>query len=250
LSLGDGEDGILLPPQSTIRRLDQATQVVELTVTDTGVGMTDEVRHQAFEPFFTTKGGRGTGLGLSMVYGIMERHGGEIEATSAPGNGTTFTLRFQTVPEHLPTAPTRAPDRSPSRRVLVIDDDPRVRKTLVSLLRTAGHQITEAAGGREGLARFTEESAELVLTDLSMPEVNGWDVVAAVKARVPTCPVVLLTGWADQHTDETAGPGLVDRVLHKPVRLQELLQVIAELTPVRTASGDPARDSTGPPGRG
>jgi CheY-like chemotaxis protein len=235
---------------SSMGEIDQATQLVELTVTDTGVGMTDDVRHQAFEPFFTTKGGRGTGLGLSMVYGIMERHGGEIEAASTPGHGTTFTLRFQTVPEHLPTEPARLPDRRPSRRVLVIDDDPRVRRTLVSLLRAAGHQITEAASGGEGLARFAEESAELVLTDLSMPEVNGWDVAAAVKARVPTCPVVLLTGWADQHTDETAGPGLVDRVLHKPVRLQELLQVIAELTPVKKAGGDPARDSTGPPGRG
>jgi CheY-like chemotaxis protein len=230
--------------------IDQATQLVELTVADTGVGMTDDVRHQVFEPFFTTKGGRGTGLGLSMVYGIMERHGGGIKAASAPGHGTTFTLRFQTVPEHLPTEPARLPDRRPSRRVLVIDDDPRVRRTLVSLLRAAGHQITEAGGGGEGLARFTEESAELVLTDLSMPEVNGWDVAAAVKARVPTCPVVLLTGWADQHTDQTAGSGVVDRVLHKPVRLQELLQVIAELTPVKKAGGDPARDSTGPPGRG
>ena len=235
---------------SSMGEIDQATQLVELTVTDTGVGMPDDVRHQAFEPFFTTKGGRGTGLGLSMVYGIMERHGGEIEAASTPGHGTTFTLRFQTVPEHLPTEPARLPDRRPSRRVLVIDDDPRVRRTLVSLLRAAGHQITEAASGGEGLARFAEESAELVLTDLSMPEVNGWDVAAAVKARVPTCPVVLLTGWADQHTEETAGPGLVDRVLHKPVRLQELLQVIAELTPVKKAGGDPARDSTGPPGRG
>ncbi len=249
-SMGEGEERMPLPSQSTTRRIDQAIQMVELTVTDTGVGMTDDVRRQAFEPFFTTKGGRGTGLGLSMVYGIMERQGGGIEAVSAPGHGTTFTLRFQTVPEHLPTAPAGPPDRRPSRRVLVIDDDPRVRRTLVSLLRAAGHQITEAAGGGEGLARFAEESAELVLTDLSMPEVNGWDVAAAVKARVPTCPVVLLTGWADQHTDETAGPGLVDRVLHKPVRLQELLQVIAELTPVKKASGDPARDSTGPPGRG
>jgi PAS domain S-box-containing protein len=236
--------------ESSMGEIDQATQLVELTVTDTGVGMTDDVRHQVFEPFFTTKGGRGTGLGLSMVYGIMERHGGGIKAASAPGHGTTFTLRFQTVPEHLPTEPARLPDRRPSRRVLVIDDDPRVRRTLVSLLRAAGHQITEAGGGGEGLARFTEESAELVLTDLSMPEVNGWDVAAAVKARVPTCPVVLLTGWADQHTDQTAGSGVVDRVLHKPVRLQELLQVIAELTPVKKAGGDPARDSTGPPGRG
>jgi PAS domain S-box-containing protein len=250
LPLDNGAASAPLPHRSPTQRPDQATQLVELTVTDTGVGMTDDVRRQAFEPFFTTKGGRGTGLGLAMVYGIMERHGGGIDAASTPGNGTTFRLRFQTVPEHLPPAPARAPDRRPSRRVLVIDDDPRVRSTLVSLLRAAGHQITEAGGGREGLARFTEDSADLVLTDLSMPEVNGWDVAAAVKARVPTCPVILLTGWADHHTDETAGPGAVDRVLHKPVRLQELLQVIAELTPVRRGSGDPERDSAGPPGRG
>jgi len=95
------------------------------------------------------------------------------------------------------------------------------------------------------LAALTSDP--LLLTRLQTA--NGWDVAAAVKARVPTCPVVLLTGWADQHTDETAGPGVVDRVLHKPVRLQELLEVIAELTPVRTAGGDPARDSAGPPGR-
>lgn len=218
-------------------------------MTDTGVGMTDAVRRQAFEPFFTTKGGRGTGLGLSMVYGIMERHGGSIVAGSTPGHGTTFTLRFRTVPERPPTAPARPPGRRPSRRVLVVDDDPRVRGTIASLLRTAGHRITEAASGGEGLMRFTEEPAELVLTDLSMPEVTGWDVAAAVKARVPTCPVVLLTGWADQQTEETAGPGLVDRILHKPVRLQELLRVIDELTPVRETSGDPTEDSTGPPGR-
>ena len=248
-STGDGEERMPLPPESVSGRRDQGSQLVELTVTDTGVGMTDAVRRQAFEPFFTTKGGRGTGLGLSMVYGIMERHGGSIVAGSTPGHGTTFTLRFRTVPERPPTAPARPPGRRPSRRVLVVDDDPRVRGTIASLLRTAGHRITEAASGGEGLMRFTEEPAELVLTDLSMPEVTGWDVAAAVKARVPTCPVVLLTGWADQQTEETAGPGLVDRILHKPVRLQELLRVIEELTPVRETSGDPTEDSTGPPGR-
>jgi two-component system capsular synthesis sensor histidine kinase RcsC len=186
-----------------------------------------------------------------MVYGIMERHGGSIEAGSTPGHGATFTLRFQTIPEHPPTAPARPPGRCPSRRILVIDDDPRVRGTIAGLLRAAGHRITEAANGGEGLLRFTEEPAELVLTDLSMPEVTGWDVAAAVKARVPTCPVVLLTGWADRQTEEPAGPDLVDRILHKPVRLQELLQVIEEVTSLREreTSGAPTRDSTDSPGR-
>jgi signal transduction histidine kinase/CheY-like chemotaxis protein len=240
-----------LPSQATDEPLAHPTSWVELTVTDTGIGMPEDVRRRAFEPFFTTKGGRGTGLGLSMVYGIMERHGGSIEAGSTPGHGATFTLRFQTIPEHPPTAPARPPGRCPSRRILVIDDDPRVRGTIAGLLRAAGHRITEAANGGEGLLRFTEEPAELVLTDLSMPEVTGWDVAAAVKARVPTCPVVLLTGWADRQTEEPAGPDLVDRILHKPVRLQELLQVIEEVTSLREreTSGAPTRDSTDSPGR-
>jgi len=210
---------------------------VELTVTDTGIGMSDTVRRQAFEPFFTTKDGQGTGLGLAMVYGIMERHGGTIEVVSTPAVGTTFTLRFQAAPKSAPAVPSLPRVRRSPRRVLVIDDDPRVRRTVVNLLRAAGHDVVEAEGGREGLSRFAEEAVDVVLTDLGMPEVTGWDVAAAVKARVPRCPVVLLTGWADQRLDEPAGRSLVDRILHKPVRLQELLQVIAELTATMEAQG-------------
>jgi CheY-like chemotaxis protein len=98
-------------------------------------------------------------------------------------------------------------------------------------LRTAGHHVVEADGGRDGLTRFAPDEIDLVLTDLGMPEVNGWDVAAAVKTRQPTCPVILLTGWGDHQPGDGAGSDLVDRVLHKPVRLKELLQVIADLTP-------------------
>ncbi len=102
---------------------------------------------------------------------------------------------------------------------------------MAGLLRAAGHLPIEAEGGREGLARFVPDQIDLVLTDLGMPEVNGWDVAAAVKARHPACPVILLTGWGERQSDEQTGRDTVDRVLNKPVRLQELLQVIAELTP-------------------
>ena len=210
---------------------------VELTVTDTGIGMSDTVRRQAFEPFFTTKDGQGTGLGLAMVYGIMERHGGTIEVVSTPAVGTTFRLGFQAAPQIAPVVLSRPQVRTPVRRVLVIDDDPRVRRTVVSLLRAAGHHVSEADGGRQGLSRFAEEAVDVVLTDLGMPEVTGWDVAATVKARLPTCPVVLLTGWGDQRLDEPASRDLVDRVLHKPVRFQELLQVIAELTATAEEQG-------------
>ena len=206
-------------------------RLVDLLVSDTGTGMTEDVRRRIFEPFFTTKGGHGTGLGLSMVYGIVERHGGQIDVSSVPGRGTTFTLRFQTFPKDAPAAPPPPFRRRPPRRVLVIDDDPRVRATVAGLLRAAGHEAIEAEGGRQGLALFAPDRIDLVLTDLGMPEVNGWDVAAAIKTRHPSCPVVLLSGWGDRQPGETAARDLVDRVLTKPARLQELLQTIADLTP-------------------
>jgi signal transduction histidine kinase/CheY-like chemotaxis protein len=205
--------------------------MVELCIADTGVGMTEEVRQRAFEPFFTTKGGHGTGLGLSMVYGTVERHGGRIEIASAPGQGTTFTLRLRSVPMEPPATLPPQPQHRPPRRILVIDDDPRVRQAVAGLLRSAGHRVVEAEGGREGLMCFAPEAFDLVLTDLGMPEVNGWDVAAAVKARRAAFPVILFTGWGDEHTGDGYGRDLADRILRKPVRLKELLQTIAELTP-------------------
>jgi len=209
----------------------EGVPMVELCIADTGVGMTEEVRQRAFEPFFTTKGGHGTGLGLSMVYGIVERHGGRIEIASAPGQGTTFTLLLRSVPAELPAEPPPQPQYRPPRRILVIDDDTRVRQAVAGLLRSAGHHVVEAESGSEGLMRFAPEQFDLVLTDLGMPEVNGWDVAAAVKARRPTFPVILFTGWGDEHTGDGSGRGLADRILRKPMRLKELLQAIAELTP-------------------
>jgi CheY-like chemotaxis protein len=204
---------------------------VELLVADTGVGMSDEVRQRVFDPFFTTKSGRGMGLGLSVVYGIMERHGGHITVRSAPGQGTTVRLRFRSVTGDEADAPPAGPKRPPvPRRILVVEDDPAVRATTVSLLRTAGHIVTDADGGSAGIERLADGPLDLVLTDLGMPGVTGWDVARAVRRRHPRLPVVLLTGWGENGTGETSPLGLVDRILAKPVTLNELLAVIDDLT--------------------
>ena len=203
---------------------------VSLAITDTGVGMTEEVCARVFEPFFTTKGLQGSGLGLAVVYGIMERHGGRIAVTSALGQGTTVTLTFQIAREA--EAASGPPGLVPvtPRRLLIIDDDPMVRQTVVSLLRAAGHSVVEADGGAAGLVRLAETPMDCVLTDLGMPEMTGWDVARAVRTLHPNLPIVLLTGWGEQAAGEADHHGLVDRVLGKPVRLEELLRVIREIT--------------------
>jgi CheY-like chemotaxis protein len=116
------------------------------------------------------------------------------------------------------------------RRLLIIDDDPMVRQTVVSLLRAAGHSVVEADGGAAGLVRLAETPIDCVLTDLGMSEMTGWDVARAVRTLHPNLPIVLLTGWGEQAAGEADHQGLVDRVLGKPVRLEELLRVIREIT--------------------
>jgi CheY-like chemotaxis protein len=203
-----------------------------LHVSDTGVGMTEDVRQRVLEPFFTTKGVRGSGLGLSVVYGIMERHGGHIEVISAPGRGTTITLRFRIASEDARVDTHAAPALTPNaRRILVIDDEPTVRSTLSGLMRALGHTVTEADGGQAGLAAMEANSIELVLTDLGMPEMTGWEVARAIKTQRPHLPVVLLTGWGEQALEGCPNNVAVDRILGKPVRLEDLLKIVAELTP-------------------
>jgi signal transduction histidine kinase/CheY-like chemotaxis protein len=210
-----------------------ATDGVLLAVADTGTGMAEAVRQRIFEPFFTTKGTKGTGLGLSVVYGIMERHHGSIQVQSAPGRGTTFTLRFQTAPTGRPAREAATPTRpSVSRQILVIDDEPVVRRTIANLLRASGHTVTEAADGTEGLALLPETPVDVVISDLGMPELTGWDVARAVKARTPRLPVILLTGWGDQAVAEAGvEQRLVDRIVGKPCRLEDLLRAIKEVCP-------------------
>jgi signal transduction histidine kinase len=204
---------------------------VELAVADTGIGIPDAIRGRIFDPFFTTKGFRGTGLGLSVVYGILERHGGRIDVTSVPGRGTTFRLRLRAAARDAQAAePHATPAVVSARRILVVDDDAPVRRTLAGLLRASGQDVFEAASGAEALTCLATTPVDLVLTDLGMPEVTGWDVARAAKVRCPHLPVVLLTGWGDQVATE-APPGVaVDRVLPKPVPRRTILALITELT--------------------
>ena len=205
-------------------------EAVLLSVRDTGVGMSADVQAKIFEPFFTTKGMRGTGLGLSLVYGIMERHGGRIAVESAPGQGTVFTLRFQRAHgEDTPQPPAPSAALPRPGRILLVDDDDMVRTTVASLLRAVGVQVAEAEGGASALAQLRGQPVDLVVTDLGMPDMTGWEVAEAVKGLHPALPVILMTGWQDQTAATPEQRRHVDAVLAKPTRLEDLLRAMREV---------------------
>lgn len=210
---------------------------VSLEVSDSGVGMSDEIRRHCLEPFYTTKGERGTGLGLAMVYGMVQRHSADLEIDSAPGRGTTVRLVFS-VPTGATVSAVRLPGaQAGSRRlhILIIDDDPIIIDALRDILEGDGHLVAAADGGRNGIDVFAaaharQESFAAVITDLGMPYVDGRQVAAQIKAISPTTPVLLLTGWGQRLLADSDIPPFVDRVLNKPPKLRELRTALAELT--------------------
>ncbi len=199
---------------------------VRVTVQDTGYGMSAEVRRRAFEPFFTTKGRQGTGLGLSVAWGIVRRHRGEITIDTEEGKGTTITLRFPVHAVAVEPEPIAPRSWSPRRgKILIIDDEPEVRAVLREFLEAQGHTVVEAADGPTGLARCEAERFDLVLTDLSMPRMSGLEVAAILKRRA-NLPVGLITGWGDQLDPAELTAKSVDFVLAKPFQLGEVLQCV------------------------
>jgi CheY-like chemotaxis protein len=215
----------------------EAASVVHLEVCDTGVGMDEETRRRCLEPFYTTKGERGTGLGLAMVYGMVERHSATIEIESELGKGTIARLIFPVSVPILASSVHAAAALVPvaGLRLLLIDDDPLLIKSLRDTLEGDGHRITTADSGQGGIdtfvaARANGETFAAVITDLGMPHVDGRKVAAAVKTASPRTPVVMLTGWGQRLVAEHDIPEHVDRVLNKPPKLHELRATLAELT--------------------
>ncbi len=215
-----------------------------LDVIDTGIGMDEETRLHCLEPFYTKKGERGTGLGLAMVYGVMQRHEGEIEIESEPGKGATFRLifPFREAPKTIPAAPPEGITKPSPLNILFIDDDPLVRKSLKNTLEMDGHKVQAADGGQAGLDAFhtAKERGEIfdvVITDLGMPYMDGQEVARMVKRESPGTPVILLTGWGTLITPQGETTPHVDRVLNKPPRLSKLRQTIMEVLESRPEEG-------------
>jgi PAS domain S-box-containing protein len=214
-----------------------AGRYVALVVTDTGEGMSPATLERAFEPFFSTKGvGQGTGLGLSVVHGIVSQIGGHIRVESSPGQGTRFTLYFpRSAPSFAPAAATpRAALPSGNGRVLVLaEDDPDVRAMAGRGLREAGYAVHEVANGREAwtLLQSHAGAVDLVITDIGMPEMDGHELGRRMRSAWPNLPVLYMSGYGDVEPD---GP-----LLHKPFTPDTLVRWVnsALLVPATSRGG-------------
>ncbi|MBI2197081.1 MAG: response regulator, partial [Candidatus Rokubacteria bacterium] len=189
------------------------------------VGMSSEVKRRVFEPFYTTKGVKSTGLGLAVAYGTVRSRGGDITVESTEAQGTTVSFWVPLGPA-VQTAPVAAATPARTGAVLVIDDEDPVRELVAEVLASQGHRVMTACGGREGLERFEAGQFDLVITDLGMPDITGWDVVRGVRARRPETPVLLVTGQGE--VVETPADIRVDGVISKPFDVARLTAAVSE----------------------
>jgi|WetSurMetagenome_2_1015567.scaffolds.fasta_scaffold32922_1 PAS domain S-box-containing protein len=203
---------------------------VLIEVADTGIGMSKEVSAKVFDPFYTTKGVGNSGLGLSVSWSLVTRSGGEIEARSKPGRGCAFVLRF---PRVLPVRSRYAgPEPTSSGnplRLLVVDDDEEILGILRDMLRLKGHTVTAVTDAEKALNLIAHEDYDLVLTDLGMPSVSGWEIAKRAKMKDPKLPVILVTGWGAQYEEEDLSRRGVDLVLSKPLSWDKLHGSITKL---------------------
>ena len=205
---------------------------VRIAVRDSGVGMSESVREGIFEPFFTTKDRKGSGLGMSIVYGIVMRHGGTVSVDSRLGFGTTIVVdlpRASEVAIAPESAPTPSPAKGSGQRVLVVDDDEGIRLLLRELLRRGGYDVLEAASGLEALQVFDQAAIDLVITDLGMAPMTGTEMATMLKARNSSIPVILLTGWAMELDTDEAPQQYIDAVIGKPFTNSDVLAAVASL---------------------
>ncbi len=212
-----------------IRTAMENDSAISVCIQDTGTGIPEQELERIFDPFFTTKGPQSAGLGMSVSYGIINRHQGSISAGNAPEGGALFTLTLPVktassvcAPQHLPVE--TSPDRPAS--ILVIDDDLHVREMLADILAEGGHRVATAEDGKKGLELFAEKGFDIVFTDLGMPDMSGQDVAREIKKSSRSAPVILITGWQVKLNADQLRSGGIDSVIHKPFQVTDVLNMV------------------------
>jgi signal transduction histidine kinase/CheY-like chemotaxis protein len=217
--------------------------LVEFAISDTGTGMTEEVRSRIFDPFFTTKGKAGMGLGLSVSYGIIRRHEGTVEVESEVGRGTTFRVLVPAAPAGVP------PDMHVSSRpvsssthcdlsVLVVDDEDYVRDLLRDILTREGCEVVTAADGHEALALFSRGNFDAVFTDVGLPGMSGWELARQIREHSGEVMLAVITGWGDTVSPEEQTAARADWVVPKPFSVDRIFALIQEIARRKLARGE------------
>jgi signal transduction histidine kinase/CheY-like chemotaxis protein len=214
---------------------------VRLDVSDTGVGMDEATQARVFEPFYTTKApGQGTGLGLSMVYGAVEAHGGRVTIDSTPGRGATFRILLPALEARAARAPRRRAKTPPRRRpapatpsgaILIVDDEPTLRKSTSRLLRCLGYEVLEAEHGRQALEIFEREQQRVVsvLLDLVMPVMDGPETFRRLRERDPEVKVIVSSGFSEEGDAGRLLAAGAAGFLQKPYELTDLERMLGKV---------------------
>ncbi|MDP9099997.1 MAG: response regulator [Verrucomicrobiota bacterium] len=212
-----------------LRTRREAEKVV-FEASDTGTGMEEEVRARCLEPFFSTKAERGTGLGLSMVFGIIQRHEGVLEIESERGSGTTFRVSLPSQVCTFEPEAAHAFKAARSLRILVVDDEFVPRDVITKYLLADGHEVVAATTAQEGIDRFKTDKFDLVITDHAMPEINGSQFAEILKRIREGQPILMLTGFSDPALPKGELPPNVDLLLSKPTQQRELREAVASFS--------------------
>ena len=218
----------------------EAGEEVWIRVSDTGTGMTPEVRSRVFDPFFTTKGKAGMGLGLAVSFGIIHRHAGAVEVDSEVGRGSSFTIKLPVARGVVRVAPEEEADTAPDAvaanaaqvraRILVVDDEPHVRELLSDILQAEGYEAVTAGGGAEALALFKGGGFDGVFTDIGMPGMSGWELARAVRELDAELPLAVITGWGEVVGSDEREAAQVNWVVTKPFTMARVLEIASEIT--------------------
>ncbi len=220
-----------MPSGGEISFLTRSTsEWVSIVIIDTGIGMTEEVKARIFQPFFTTKGfGQGKGLGMSGAYGIIKEHMGRILVKETTlGIGTSIEIEL---PKSLQKSEVekRAHVDTPPVRILWVDDEPMIRKTAHSLLTKLKHVVDVAESAKIALKFLESNSYDLMITDVGMPEMNGWQLISAIEGKYPTMQIAILTGWGSEMSHNQLEEKGIQYMLSKPIELDQLKNLISRI---------------------
>ncbi|MCJ7457427.1 MAG: PAS domain S-box protein [candidate division Zixibacteria bacterium] len=204
------------------------------SVSDTGIGMSEEIQRKVFDPFFTTKGPKGNGLGMSLAYGIVIRHNSEISIESQEGKGTTFSVKLplrKIVDKK--GGKQEKPEEGATENILIIDDEPAIRELLCDILQSRGYKAVVVDDSLRGVELFEKEQFDIVFTDLSMPEMSGWEVADRLKSLNPDVVIVMVTGWGTQVDSRRLKAHAVDLLMAKPFEVKKLFEILNDAQKIK-----------------